>query len=263
MIGKLCCLLPLLFAGVTLPAPQDPLSSGSAERVEKILRGNIMPFWKAKCLDRANGGYILNHDIKGEPRTAPVKMIVTQARMLWYFSRLARAGIDPRENLEAAELGFRFLRDRMWDARNGGFHWQVDETGLKRLMPHKHLYGQAFALYGLSEYYLASGRKDALGLATRLFDLLESRAHDTKNGGYREFFGEDWTAPPPGVNSYMGSGADPDVKLMNTHLHLLEAMTTYYRASKSQFARERLLELIAIETSSVVRKDLGACTDRY
>ena len=58
-------------------------------------------------------------------------------------------------------------------------------------------------------------------------------------------------------------GAPADLKLMNTHLHLLEAMTTFYRASKLPLARERLLELINIESNTVVRKNLGACTDKY
>jgi mannobiose 2-epimerase len=58
-------------------------------------------------------------------------------------------------------------------------------------------------------------------------------------------------------------GAPGDLKLMNTHLHLLEAMTTFYRASQLPLARERLLELINIESNAVVRKNLGACTDKY
>jgi mannobiose 2-epimerase len=62
--------------------------------------------------------------------------------------------------------------------------------------------------------------------------------------------------------NYM-DGARSDLKLMNTHLHLLEAMTTFYRASRLPLARERLLELIAIESNSVVRKNIGACTDQY
>ena len=44
---------------------------------------------------------------------------------------------------------------------------------------------------------------------------------------------------------------------MNTHLHLLEAMTTFYRASKLPLARARLLELINIESNAVVRKNLA------
>ena len=58
-------------------------------------------------------------------------------------------------------------------------------------------------------------------------------------------------------------GAPSDLKLMNTHLHLLEAVTTFYRASNLPLARERLLELINIESNTVVRKNLGACTDKY
>src|SRR5260221_617889 len=119
--------------------------------------------------------------------------------------------------------------------------------------------GQAFGLYALSEYYLASSRPEALELANRQFDVMEAKSHDKTYGGYQEWFNEDWTPGPPG-NTYMG---EPDHKLMNTHLHLLEAMTTYYRASKLPLARERLLELIQIQSSTVVRKGLGACTDKY
>jgi cellobiose epimerase len=43
----------------------------------------------------------------------------------------------------------------------------------------------------------------------------------------------------------------------------MEAMTTFYRASKLPLARERLLELIEIDSNAVVRKDVGACTDKY
>jgi mannobiose 2-epimerase len=89
---------------------------------------------------------------------------------------------------------------------------------------------------------------------------MEAKAHDKIYGGYLESFSEDWTPVPPGKMSEMG---ESDFKLMNTHLHLLEAMTTFYRASRLPLARERLLELIAIQSNAVVRKGLGACTDKY
>ena len=157
-------------------------------------------------------------------------------------------------------MGYRFLKEKMWDAKNGGFYWEVDAAGENKLKPKKHLYGQSFALYALSEYYLASGKKEALDFTIKFFELLEAKAHDQTYGGYLEWFNEDWTPAPAGQNSYMG---EPDFKLMNTHLHLLEAMTTFYRASKLPLARERLLELIAIESNSVIRKGLGACTDKF
>jgi len=55
---------------------------------------------------------------------------------------------------------------------------------------------------------------------------MEAKAHDKIYGGYIEWFNEDWTPAPPGETTYMG---EPDLKLMNTHLHLLEAMTAFYR----------------------------------
>jgi mannose/cellobiose epimerase-like protein (N-acyl-D-glucosamine 2-epimerase family) len=231
-------------------------------KFEKILQENIVPFWYSKSLDHENGGYIINFDINGRPRQAEgTKMIVTQARTVWLFSRLVRAGYGGRECLDAADIGYRFLKEKMWDAKNGGFYWEVDMTGDKKLRPRKHLYGQSFALYALSEYYLASKRQDVLDFAIRFFNLLEEKSHDKKYGGYIEFFNENWTPVPLSEGSYMG--AEPGMKLMNTHLHLLEAMTTFYRASRLPLARQRLLELINIESNAVVRKKIGACTDKY
>jgi mannobiose 2-epimerase len=256
----------LLFASVLASGPhlcgQDlaAVAQNYRPRLETNLTQNIVPFWFPNTIDRTNGGYILNHDLEGRPKGPGTKMIVTQARMVWFYSRLARAGYGGREYLDAAASGYRFLKEKMWDPRYGGFYWQVDVTGEQKLWRKKHLYGQSFALYALSEYYLATGDKEALDLATRLFNLLEEKAHDKTYGGYLESFNEDWTPAPPDEMSYMGRS---DFKLMNTHLHLLESMTCFYRASRLPLARERLLELIAIESSAVVRKDLGACTDKY
>ena len=104
---------------------------------------------------------------------------MTQARQLWLASRLLRSSYAAPGMREAADAGFRFLRDRMWDGEHGGFYWAVDPSGTKVLQPTKHLYGQAFGLYALSEYAMASGSSEALALAHRLFDLLETRAHDS------------------------------------------------------------------------------------
>lgn len=229
--------------------------------LEKILMTNIMPFWHEKSLDHTNDGYTISFDAEGKLKEPVTKMIVTQARQVWLFSRLARAGYERKKNLEAAQIGYRFLMDKMWDPKYGGFYWEVDATGSHKLKPNKHLYGQSFALYALSEYYLASERKEVLDFAIKFFNLLEERAHDATYGGYGEYFNQDWTTPPANELSYLG--APPDLKLMNTHLHLLESITTFYRASKLPLARARLLELINIHSNACVRKNLGACTDKF
>lgn len=229
--------------------------------MERVLKENILGFWYPKSLDKEHGGYIINFGPNGEAKGPGTKMIVTQSRMVWLFARAARAGHgDRKQLLDAAEVGYRFLKDKMWDVKHGGFYWEVDPTGKEILNSQKQLYGESFGLYALSEYYLATQRKDVLALAVKLFNLMELKAHDKQYGGYREAFQADWTPLPAGQSSPMGPA---EFKLMNTHLHLLEAMTTFYRASKLPLARERLLELIQIQSNSVVRKQLGACTDKY
>ncbi|MDX2151830.1 MAG: AGE family epimerase/isomerase [Bryobacteraceae bacterium] len=228
--------------------------------LEKNLTENIIAFWYPKSVDRANGGFHMHWGAKGE-RKEGTKALVVQARMVWLSARLARAGYRKQEMLEAAEHGYRFLRDKMWDAENGGFYWEVDASGDKKLRNHKHLYGQAFALYAVSEYAQASGRRDVRDFAIRIYDVLEEKAHDGEFGGYREFFSRDWKSPEAGERPYMSVPAD--MKLMNTHLHLMEAVSTFYRATKHAPALARLTELMNIESNAVVRKGVTACTDKY
>ena len=229
--------------------------------LEKNLRENVLRFWFPRSVDRQHGGYTIHYGPRGESLSGGTKMIVSQARMLWLASRLLRSPFGRQEHRDAADVGFRFLRDRMWDGEHGGFFWEVDPAGTKVLRPQKHLYGQAFGLYALSEYFLASGNPEALVLANRLFALLERRAHDGEFGGYREFFARDWSSPGPADKSPLGAPAE--MKLMNTHLHLMEAYATYVRAGAPLLARERLAELVAIEGHGVMRHAWMASTDRH
>lgn len=253
-------LITLAAAPAFAQSPPAAVAAQYIPKLERNLKEAIVRFWYPRSLDTKNGGYTIAADAKGVFDPAASKGIVTQSRMLWFFSRLAREGYEPKQNLAAAEHGFRFLRDKMWDKKNGGFYWEMDAAGGQIIRPKKHMYGESFALYALSEYYLASKNKAALDLANELFRLMEAHAYDKQYGGYLEFFNEDWTPVPAGEQSYMGPS---EFKLMNTHLHLLESVTAYYRASHSAIARERLLELITIESNTVVRKGLGACTDKY
>jgi mannobiose 2-epimerase len=232
-----------------------------APAIERNLQQSVLAFWYPRVIDREYGGYLIDFDAAGRFKGQAPKMIVTQARMLWLSARLMREGRANDVVREAARVGYRFLMDRMWDRDHGGFYWEVDRAGTTIVAPHKHLYGQAFGLYALSEYAMASGDPQVLADAGRLFTLLEERAHDGEFGGYREFFARDWGPAPPDATPYLGVAGD--LKLMNTHLHLMEAVATFYRASRSPRAAARLAELITIQSNTVVRKAAGACTDQY
>jgi mannobiose 2-epimerase len=229
-------------------------------RLAKILYDNLVPFWYPRSLDRERGGYHTHYDAAGRPKPPGARMIVSQCRMLWFFARLARFGHRPAEMLDAADHGVRFLRERMWDARHGGLFWEVDAAGTPTETG-KHVCGHAYALYALAEYARASGRADALGFADELFDVLEERAHDRVYGGYVEWFAPDWAPGRLGATP-LGDGT-ARAKLTGTHLHAMEAIAAYCRVSPRPAARERLAELIGIQTSAVVRKDAMACRDRH
>ena len=259
----LCGLITLLSdVGNTATWQNHTISLESAKiqtKLEKILRQNIIPFWSSKIVD--NNGYHLNHDQEGNGRGPSNKALVTQARTVWFFSRLYNSPYGTKEHLVLAKHGFQFLRDHMWDKEFGGFYWEVDSEGSSATKPHKHLYGQSFGLYALAEYIQASNDPDAIHLADRLFQLLEFYAHDSLHGGFNEFFLSDWTSPPEQMETYMG--VTSELKLMNTHLHLMESFTSYYRVNPSPIVRQRLIELILIQSNTAFRKRIGGCTDKY
>lgn len=225
--------------------------------IDQVLRENIIRFWYPEVIDTQDGGYRLNHGLDGRWRGPGNKSLVTQARTLWFFSRLMNSDYRSDEYLAAARHGYEFLRDRMWDKEFGGFYWEVDSVGHAAVVSEKRLYGQAFGLYALTEYVTASSDPAGRAIADQLFDLIETKAHDVQYAGYRENLLRDWNPSPTGANH------PATIKRMNTHLHLLEAMTTFLSLTQAQMVRERLIELILINSNAVVRKKVGACTDQH
>lgn len=255
-------LVALALAGVPRAEAQtaDDLRA-TLPALERNLTDNILKFWYPGSIDREHGGFLIDHDAQGRFRGEAPKAIVTQARMVWLSARLVRDGRGGGAMREAARRGYRFLMERMWDREHGGFYWEVDRSGARVVHAHKHLYGQAFGLYALAEYARALQDAQALAAARRLFDLIEQKAHDREHGGYREFFARDWGPAPADARPYLGGTAD--LKLMNTHLHLMEALAALYRADPAPVVATRLAELVTIQSNTVVRKAVGACTDQY
>lgn len=177
------------------------------------------------------------------------------------FFTMVNSEYRTRDYLAAANHGYEFLRDRMWDQQFGGFYWEVGASGHAATRTEKQMYGQAFALYALTEYALASGDPAAKGIATELFNLMATKGHDTKHGGYRDILQRDWSPVPKRATTNTDYALG--IKRMNTHLHLLEAITTFLVLTDELRARQRLVELIFVNSNSVVRKNIGACTDKY
>lgn len=233
------------------PPPPGPLRDrvlGTEPVLRRVLTENILPFWQARAVDAEHGGYLLHHDATGRWKGPAPKHVVVQARTLWFFSRLARAGLAP-DARQMADTGFDFLRARMWDAAGGGFVWAVDHTGLRTVDPVRRVYGQAFGLYAVSEYALASGRPGAASFAREIFELLEARYHDARHGGYASALGD--------------PGAGWSEKSCNDHLHLLEALAPYSALDPGPAVRTRLWELLVILTRTVMRSGSRASAEAF
>ena len=173
--------------GAGLSAEQAERFAGQAEARRRQLSEQMMPSWYDTTIDQETGGYLLP-----ESGTSN-KLLASQARLMWSFARAHRTGLrDPeRDYLAAATHGYNFLRANFLDPLNGGYYWMTSRVG-RPLEQSKLLYGQACMLYGLVEYYRASGDLAPLQDAIDLYHTIIERAHDPVNGGWGEHFEVDW-----------------------------------------------------------------------
>ena len=233
-------------AGAQSSAPVS--SQQQADRCRKILQESIIDFYLPACVDKQDGGYLEILDAKGKFATSDEKFLTLQVRQMWFFSTLMIAGIEKEQSLTAADSGYTFLQQYFLDKDNGGYFTKVSAKGVPTDR-RKHIYPSSFVIYGLVEYHRATGKQEPLQEALAMFRLLEDKCHDPENGGYNEFFEDDWELiSGDGHSGYIG---DLGTKTYNSHLHLLEAFAQLYRATSDELVGTRLKELIDICTKKV------------
>jgi mannose/cellobiose epimerase-like protein (N-acyl-D-glucosamine 2-epimerase family) len=208
------------------------------KEAENHLVNELLPFWTTRMMDYKNGGYITHFDKEGLDTGEDEKSLIAQSRSVFTLSSAHRAGYGEGKFASMAEHGIRFMIDKMWDKKFGGFFWMMDRSGDVSI-DKKIIYGHSFAIYCLSEYTLATGDPLGIEYAEKTFDLVQKHCSDTYNGGYFEMFDRDWTLAGP--DSQGG-----DRKTLDVHMHLMEAFTTLYECSKKEVHRRKLLEDIEI-----------------
>lgn len=223
-----------------------------ADTLEKSLNQELLDAWYPKTIDSVYGGFMSNFSWDWQPSNRQGKMIVTQSRHVWTASQIAMFYNSDRYR-EIAKHGFEFLRDKMWDYEQGGFFTNVDQQGNpmedSQVGFEKRAYGNTFAIYGLTAYYNASGDTAALNLALKTFNWLETHSHDAEYGGYFDLMLRDgsWTyktlTPELADKGEFGRAQWKD---FNSSIHLLEAFTDLYKASKNELVKQRLEEMLLI-----------------
>jgi mannobiose 2-epimerase len=225
---------------------RDKLEILTAEVKEELV-SNILPFWMTKMIDSKDGGFLGRIDGYGRVQEDADKGCVLNARILWTFSSAFRILKNP-EYLKTAETSKNYLLNHFFDTKYGGVFWLLNHKG-KMKDGKKQIYAQAFAIYGLSEYYRITYDKNCLEKAIDLFRLIEKYSYDNKLDGYFEAFNREWGA----IDDLRLSDKDAnEKKTMNTHLHVLEAYTNLYRVWQDDLLKKQLKNLVNVFTDKIV-----------
>lgn len=218
-----------------------------AARAEAELRDNILPFWLRHAVDRENGGFVgeVSNDLV--VRNDVERGALLSSRILWTFSAAFRALGRP-EYLTMARWAYSDLLDRFWDQQHGGLFWSASRDR-QPIRTRKQVYGQAFGIYALTEYYLATHEDKALARAKQIYALLEEHSRDRALGGYFEAFTREWARETDVRLSAIDMN---EPKSQNTHLHVMEAYTNLLRVWPSDQLRETQRELIEVMLTRIL-----------
>ena len=223
------------------------------ELAEHDLGDNLMPFWAGNSWDREYGGFLTRLDRCGKRLDDSEKVLMMQVRMIHSLSAAHRHGLNDRGYLDLAGRGFDFVVQNMWDAENGGLYFSVARDGAP-LLRRKNTDFHGYAMTAFAEYYEASGRKDALDWAGRVFDLLLAKAADGDRGFIEDFDGADW----PALNSeQMNLGSQTNVKTIDMHTNVMEGMMYLARASGAAGHKKALRNLVDLICARGVHKQYG------
>ena len=222
------------------------LAEMKAAAMEELAH-NILPYWTKNMPDQEGGGFY--GQINGRDNVVPgsPKGGVLNARILWSFSAAYLKLRDPlylKMATRARDYIFRYF----FDEKHGGTYWSLKSNG-EPLDTKKQIYSQAFFIYALSTYHLASGESESLDRAIELFRLIEEHSFDRERGGYFEAFTREWGE----IADLRLSEKDAnEKKTMNTHLHVLEAYTTLYMVWPDPELRQQLAALVRVFSERIV-----------
>lgn len=226
----------------------DAALSALAASARAQLTENILPFWTRNAFDEGGWlrGAVLNDLAVDDSRP---RHAVIAARILWTFAATMRDLPELREELEpVGGTAVNLLLGAFWDEADGGVYWSLNPDGSVDA-DRKQIYAQAFAIYGLAQWFDVTGDDRAEAAAWRIFDLLEVHARDRVEGGYLEALTSSWG---PLSNTALSDKDLSVPKSMNTNLHVLEAYTTLLRVTGDERVREALHELLEVSLDHIV-----------
>lgn len=214
------------------------------------LLSNIIPYWLEHTIDHENGGFYGQIDHSNVKIIDADKGSVLMSRILWTFSACYKEfGTDVYR--VAANHAFDFLKNKCWDPKEGGVYWMVQFDGSPKDQ-RKLTYAQSFSIYALSEYYGATGNREALEMAMDLYGTLEEKCADETHGGYHEVFDQSWNKLE---DARLSDEDKNEPRSTNTHLHIMEAYSNLYRYWHTEELCARIKALVDLFVDQIISED--------
>ena len=136
------------------------------------------------------GGFLGRMDGDGHIIDGAEKGAILNSRILWTFAAAYRT-LHKKEYLDTATRAYHEIRNRFTDKEYGGLFWSLDSESRPKDTK-KQFYAIAFAVYGLAEYFRATGDTEALELAKSFYHNIEEHSYDPAGGGYIEACTREW-----------------------------------------------------------------------
>jgi len=144
----------------------------------RALLDDVVPFWLRHSLDAEYGGYLTCLDRDGSVYGTD-KAMWLQAREVWLFAKLYNTLERRPEWLEAARLGYRFLRAHGYDA-DGRMFFSATREG-RPLRKRRYLFTETFGAIAGAHYAVAAGDEAAWDLAERTYRLVVGLYRDPQS----------------------------------------------------------------------------------
>ena len=214
---------------------------------------DILKWWEKNTLDEKNGGFIGQVDFDMTKHPEADKALVLNSRLLWTFSAAYRV-FQKKEYLDLANRAYDYMMEKFIDKKNNGVYWSLDCEG-KPKNDRNQIFGLAFVICVLCEYYRATKKQEAIDVSMQLFNSIELKSLDPKHNGYLDAFSNDWKI----LEDMRLSPTDKnEPKTMNTHLHVLIGYANLYRVHKDEKVKASLTNLINLFFDKIIDTERGA-----
>ncbi|MEJ7737180.1 MAG: AGE family epimerase/isomerase [Chitinophagaceae bacterium] len=210
---------------------------------------SILSWWMEHMPDKNNDGFygsVSNINVH-DPNA--VKGLVLNSRILWTFSA-AYSLTKNSLHLNFATEAFNYILRYFVDEELDGAYWSLNADGSVH-DGRKQIYGIAFCIYGLAEYYKISKNKKALEVAVQFYEAIEKHSFDEIKNGYWEAFTRNWQ---PIDDLRLSDKDSNEAKTMNTHLHIVEAYTNLYSIWPDEKLKEQIINLLNLFDTCFINK---------